>query len=103
SPFEAVANPFPARWPGALGFLRGPAWLAVFASLFAGAAAARSRYRRSTGIERLQMLWLAWAAMLIPLGVVSFLVWGFVLGEPGDAVLAVLLATQTAVALAVGV
>jgi signal transduction histidine kinase len=103
SPFEAVANPFPARWPGALGFLRGPVWLAVFASLVAGAAAARSRYRRSTGIERLQMLWLAWAALLIPLGVVSFLVWGFVLGEPGDAVLAVLLATHTAVALAVGV
>ncbi len=103
SPFEDVANPFPARWPDALGFLRGPAWLAVFASLFVGAAAVRTRYRRSTGIERLQMLWLAYAALLVPLGVVCFLVWGFVLGEPGDAVLAVLLGTQAAVALAVGV
>ncbi len=103
SPFEDVANPFPVRWPDALGFLRGPAWLAVFASLFVGAAAVRTRYRRSTGIERLQMLWLAYAALLVPLGVVCFLVWGFVLGEPGDAVLAVLLATQAAVALAVGV
>jgi signal transduction histidine kinase len=103
SPFEDVANPFPARWPDALGFLRGPAWLGVFASLFFGAAAVRTRYRRSTGIERLQMLWLAYAALLVPLGVVCFLVWGFVLGEPGDAVLAVLLATQAAVALAVGV
>jgi hypothetical protein len=36
------------------------------------------------------------AALLVPLGVVCFLVWGFVLGEPGDAVLAVLLATQAA-------
>ena len=103
SPFEAVANPFPARWPDVLGFLRGPAWLAVFASLFVGAAAVRTRYRRSTGIERLQMLWLAYAALLVPLGVVCFLVWGLVLGEPGDAVLAVVLATQAAVALAVGV
>ena len=103
SPFEDVANPFPARWPDALGFLRGPAWLAVFASLFVGAAAVRTRYRRSTGIERLQMLWLAYAALLVPLGVVCFLVWGFVLGQPGDAVLAVLLGTQAAVALAVGV
>ena len=103
SPFEDVANPFPARWPDALGFLRGPAWLGVFASLFLGAAAVRTRYRRSTGIERLQMLWLAYAALLVPLGVVCFLVWGFVLGQPGDAVLAVLLGTQAAVALAVGV
>ncbi len=103
SPFEDVANPSPVRWPDALGFLRGPAWLGVFASLFLGAAAVRTRYRRSTGIERLQMLWLAYAALLVPLGVVCFLVWGFVLGEPGDAVLAVLLATQAAVALAVGV
>ncbi len=103
SPFEDVPNPFPAHWPDTLGFLRLPVWLAVFASLFVGVAAARSRYRSSKGIERLQMLWLAYAALLIPLGVVCFLVWGFVLGEPGDAVLAVLLATQTAVALAVGV
>ena len=103
SPFEDVANPIPARWPDAVGFLRGPVWLAVFASLFVGVAAARSRYRSSEGIERLQMLWLAWAALLIPLGVVCFLAWGFVLGKPGDTVLAVMLATQAAVALAVGV
>ncbi len=50
------------------------------------------------------MLWPAYAALLVPLGVGAFLlVWGFVLGQPGDAVLAVLLATQAAVALAVGV
>lgn len=103
SPFEDVANPFPARLPGALGGLRGAAWLAVFASLFVGVAAVRTRYRRSSGIERLQMLWLAYVALLVPLGVVCFLVWGVVVGEPGDAVLAVLLATQAAVALAVGV
>ena len=29
------------------------------------------------------MLWLAYAALLVPLGVVCFLVWGLVLGEPG--------------------
>jgi len=73
--------------------VRGPVWLAVFASLFVGVAAARIRYRSSEGIERLQTQWLAWAALLIPLGVVCFLAWGFVLGEPGDAVLAVVLAT----------
>lgn len=102
-PFSDVANPFPLRWPDALGFLRLPIWLAVFASLFVGAAATRSRYRRSRGIERLQMLWLAYAALLIPLGVAGFLAWGFLIGEPGDAVLAFLLAMEAAVALAVGI
>jgi signal transduction histidine kinase len=102
-PFSDVPNPFPLRLPDALGFLRLPIWLAVFASLFVGAAAAGTRYRRSKGIERLQMLWLAYAALLIPLGVVCFLVLGFVSGEDGDAALAFLLAMESAVALAVGI
>jgi signal transduction histidine kinase len=103
APFADVASPFPVRLPDALGFVRLPAWLAVFASLFVGAGAARSRYRRSRGIERLQMLWLAYAAVLIPLGIVCFLVWSFVFGEAGDAVVGFLLAMEAAVALAVGV
>jgi signal transduction histidine kinase len=102
-PFSNVPNPFPLRLPGALGFMRVPIWLAVFASLFVGAAAARSRYKRSEGIERLQMLWLAYAALLIPLGVVCFLVFGFVFGQDGAAALAFLLAMEAAVALAVGI
>jgi signal transduction histidine kinase len=75
----------------------------MFASLFVGAAAVRSRYKRSKGIERLQMLWLAYAAVLIPLGIVCFLVWGLVFGEAGDAVVGFLLGMEAAVALAVGV
>jgi signal transduction histidine kinase len=102
-PFSEVQNPFPLRLPDALGFLRLPVWLGVFASLFVGAAAAHHRYRRSEGIERLQMLWLAYAALLIPLGVVCFLVSGLVLGDPGDGALAFLLAMEAIVALAVGV
>jgi signal transduction histidine kinase len=102
-PFSDVPNPFPVRLPGALALLRSFAWLAMFASLFVGTAAVRSRYKRSAGIKRLQMLWLAYAALLIPLGVVCFLLWGLLFGEPGDAVVAFLLGMQAAVALAVGV
>jgi signal transduction histidine kinase len=102
-PFADVPNPIPLRLPEGLGFLRMLAWLAMFAGLFVGAAAVRSRYKRSKGIERLQMLWLAYAALLIPLGVVCFLVWGFVFGEPGDAVVGFLLGMEAAVAIAVGV
>jgi hypothetical protein len=102
-PFSDVPNPIPLRLPEGLGFLRPVAWLATFAGLFVGAAAVRSRYRRSKGVERLQMLWLAYAALLIPFGVVCFLVWGFVFGESGDAVVGFLLAMEAAVAIAVGV
>jgi signal transduction histidine kinase len=45
-----------------------PLWLGILGSLIAGAIAIRLRLRRSTGIERLQMMWLAWAAVLIPVG-----------------------------------
>jgi signal transduction histidine kinase len=102
-PFSDVRNPMPIRLPESFGFLRLAAWLAMFAGLFVGAAAVRSRYRHSTGVERLQMLWLAYAALLIPLGVVCFLVWGLVFGESGDAVVAFLLAVEAAVAIAVGI
>jgi signal transduction histidine kinase len=104
-PFSDVANPFPLRLPETVGFLRPLAWLSVFASLFIGVAAIRVRYRRSLGVERLQMLWLAYAALLIPLGVVWFLVWSLVFGDAGtgDAVVAFLLGMEAAVAIAVGV
>jgi len=103
SPFTDVPNPVSLRLPESLGFLRMAAWLGMFASLFVGAAAVRSRFKRSKGIERLQMLWLAYAALLIPLGVVFFLLWGIVVGEPGDAALAFVLTMEAAVAIAVGV
>ncbi len=103
APFSNVPNPFPLRLPEAIGFLRGPVWLATFASLFIGAAAAWTRYRRSRGVERLQMLWLVYAVMLVPLGGVCFLLSGLLFGGGNDSVVAFLLAMEAAVALAVGV
>lgn len=102
-PFAEVPNPFPLRLPDALGFLRLPVWLAMFASLFVGAAAARVRYKRSQGVERLQMLWLAYAVSLVPLGVVVFLLWDLIFGGAGDAVVGFLLGMEAAVAIAVGI
>jgi signal transduction histidine kinase len=58
-------------------------WLGMLASLFAGAYAIRLRLRRSRGVERLQTLWLAWAASLVPVALVMcFLsgLLGFALG-----------------------
>ena len=82
-----------------------PFWLGILASLFAGALAVRLRLKRSTGIERLQALWLAWAATLIPLGLLlcasSWLVIGSGLIE--SVVFPFLLVMQAAVAGAVGI
>ena len=45
-------------------------WMGMLASLFAGVYAIRLRLRRSTGVERLQTLWLAWALALVPIALV---------------------------------
>jgi signal transduction histidine kinase len=81
-----------------------PLWIGIFGSLVAGAIAVRLRLRRSTGVERLQTLWIAWAAGLIPLGLLTcFAGWG--LGMPyADMVLGpVLLLMPIMVAVAVGI
>jgi signal transduction histidine kinase len=81
-----------------------PVWIGILVSLFAGALAIRLRLKRSTGVERLQTLWLAWAAILIPLGLVLCAAQWLVLKRFFDVVLfPFLLLMQAAVAVAVGI
>ncbi len=101
-PFGAVGSPLPFTLPGPES-IRTPVWLALFATIIAGAVSLRARYRGSAGVERLQLRWLLWAALLVPAGFAGCLVWGAIAGEGGDLVLADLLAAQAAAALAVGV
>ena len=87
----------------AWGFLLG-----MLAGLFAGAHAIRLRLRRSSGVERLQTLWLAWAASLVPVVLVLCVLSGL-LGYAIDTtivdwiVLPLLLGIWIAMAGAVGV
>jgi signal transduction histidine kinase len=76
TPFEGddvrVPNPMAdnpvAEWVGSVGgWLWLPLLLGMLGSLVAGAVAIRIRLRRSVGIERLQTLWLAWSAALVPI------------------------------------
>jgi signal transduction histidine kinase len=109
-PFEppdaAVHNPLAGNRVGELLAGTGiwvPFWFGILGSLFAGAFAIRVRLRGSTGVERLQTLWLAWAAALVPLGLLlcaaSWTLFGFV-----DAVVfPFLLVMQAVVAVAVGI
>lgn len=88
-----------------LGWIWVPLWLGILGSLFAGALAIRLRLRRSTGIERLQTLWLAWVAGLIPLGLLICGASSWVLGDSvvDWLLFPFLLFMEAAVAVAVGV
>jgi signal transduction histidine kinase len=59
---NAVAGAF----GGAYDWLAVPLLLGMLASLVAGAVAIRIRLKRSVGVERLQTMWLAWSATLVP-------------------------------------
>jgi len=80
-------------------------WVGILASLFAGAVAMILRLRRSTGVERLQTMWLAWSAVLIPSALVFCGLSNWVLGiEFIDwIVFPLILLFQVAVAASVGI
>jgi len=97
--------------PGWIAWVWVPLWFGILASLFVGAYAIRLRLRRATGVERLQTLWLAWSASLLPLGLVfAGVLWpvtwllGSAWSNAGNWLMyAFVLLTQTAVALSIGV
>jgi signal transduction histidine kinase len=65
APYERVDRPLPGL-PGALAALWPVAFLCVVASLLAGAQAVRLRFSRAHGIERMQLKWVAYTALLVP-------------------------------------
>jgi signal transduction histidine kinase len=67
APFQAVPNPWalPAG-QGLIGVARGIAAVANTALVFAGAASLVVRFRRAVGDERRQLLWMAVAAVPVP-------------------------------------
>lgn len=113
-PFEgddaSVPNPMAgnavARWfeNAGLDWIWAVFWIGILASLFGGALAVWLRLRRSTGIERLQVMWLAWSASLVPLGLVLCALTGIVDSFLLEVVFfPYLLLMQAAVAASIGV
>jgi signal transduction histidine kinase len=79
-PFSDVRSPMPVSFEGSVGLtVFWVCWAGLLGGLFAGAAAVWWRVRRSTGVQRLQVLWLAYAAFLVPLWLSS----GFVMSAVG--------------------
>lgn len=102
SPYEHVANPLPSL-PSAVRVALTPFWFGAFAGLFAAVWAVRVRFKRAAGTERLQLLWLTYGALLIPLTLVACLTEGAVGGRTGVATTVTLIAALTAVPASVGV
>jgi signal transduction histidine kinase len=89
-----------------IGWVWVPLWLVgILGSLIAGAVAVWLRLRRATGIERLQTMWLAWAATLIPVALLLCGASSFVFGDSwlDWVVFPLILLFEVAVAASVGV
>jgi len=103
APYTHVTSPLPSL-PAIVRTALTPFWLGAFASLFAAAWAVRSRFRRAAGVERLQLLWLAYGAVLIPLTLIACLVESAVgNGGEGPATPIVLVVGLTVVPAAIGI
>jgi len=80
-----------------------PFGIGVIATLFAGALAVILRFRRSVGVERLQMLWLVWGAALIPFVLVLDIVMSTWFGGGGIVTFSLLLVAQCTLVAAIGI
>ncbi len=68
APFAAIPSPLPSA-PAVLRLALMVVGLPLLLGhLFGAAFSIRMRFRRAEGIARLQLLWFAWAALLIPVG-----------------------------------
>jgi len=110
TPFEgedaSVANPIANNAVGQWLLDHGvwiPFWLGILATLVAGAVSMVIRLRRSSGDERLQMMWFTWSAALIPLGLFICLSSWTVFGFVDNIVFPYLLLVQVAVAASIGI
>lgn len=83
APYAAVAHPVAALPAPAGDALRTVGLGLLLVTLVLAAAAIAVRARRATGVERLQMKWLAVAAPLVPLAVAAALVEALVRGDVG--------------------
>lgn len=105
APFRSVASPLASLPKSIYGPASAIALTGMAATLVGGALALRARFRRSAGIERLQIKWLALAAAVIPATLVACIIEGLLTGEVGAATLIglglFLIAVPAAIALAI--
>ncbi len=101
--FAHVSSPLPQLSESIIGIPLMLSGLGALGGLVAGALAIRTRLRRATGVERYQLKWLAYAAILLPATVIVCLAEIAITGEEGPALTVALVVTMTAIAAAIGV
>jgi signal transduction histidine kinase len=103
APFESVSSPLGSLPSSVYGPASGLFLLGLAATLIGGVLALRSRFRRSTGIERLQIKWLLLAALVIPATLIACILEGLLTGDVGVVTLIGVAAIQFAIPAAIGV
>jgi signal transduction histidine kinase len=101
--FDHVSSPLPELSEAVVALPFMVFGLGALAGLVAGALALRIRMKRASLVERLQLKWLAYAAMLAPAAVVTSVVEGAVGGGDGAATVIATTLALTAIPLAIGV
>ena len=101
--FAHVSSPLPEPSESVIGGLFVLFGLGAFAGLLGAAAAVWRRWRRSSGVERQQLKWLAYASMLIPAAVTISMIESAVTGSEGAATEIGTVAVLVGIPLAVGV
>ena len=101
--FEHVSSPLPELSEAVVGIPFIVSGLGALAGLVAAALALRTRMKRGSHVERLQLRWLAYAAMLVPASVVVSLAESAISGAEGAATAVSTALALTAIPLAIGV
>jgi signal transduction histidine kinase len=101
--FDHVSSPLPELSEAVVGLPFIVSGLGALASLVAAALALRTRMKRTSIIERLQLKWLAYAAVLVPAAVVVALLENAIAGSEGSATVIATTLALTAIPVAIGV
>jgi two-component system, NarL family, sensor kinase len=102
-PLDAVTSPLWVLPEWLANALALPLLAGVVCGLIAGFWAVRTRFRRAQGVERLQLLWLSYAAVMLPLTVIVCIFGGLLLDEPDAAVVAGLVLAMITIPVAIGI
>jgi signal transduction histidine kinase len=101
--FDHVSSPLPELSESAVGLPFIITGLGSLAGLVAAALAVRTRMKRGSLVERLQLRWLAFAALLVPVAVVASLIESSITGSEGAATTIGSVVALTAIPVAIGV
>jgi signal transduction histidine kinase len=101
--FRAVSSPLPDLPESVVSVPFLISGLGAFAGLVAAVLALRLRFKRSSGVERLQLKWLAYAAGLVPAAVVASIIESSIAGGEGAVTAIATSLALTAIPVAIGI